>query len=290
MQHTHRGILSVVILFLLVVSACGPAAPTAPAEPQATVEPQPTKVPDTPAPTRTPQPSATPKPTLTPPPTKTPTPEPTPRPTEPEVLATISGTGSLVTDNYDLPQCNKAVFVWTAQASGRGTASLILKLYNVAAGGEKTVVNEFETDLEGNLSGMELQPLKGGEYYFSSENTDLGWEVRVECHDGLAPVMSGSMVVTGTGNTVSANYELPACNKSIFSWEAAANERGTASIIAYLCKDGVLDCVNLANEFQMDLTGPLTGQAVQKLSGGMYYLYVYNLSGPTWAVTWECKD
>lgn len=286
MPYRIRTLIPLLILVMLL--GCG--TPSTPAQPANTAAPEATAVPTAIPATVPPTATSTPKPTLIPMPTKTATPEPTPRPTTPSVLAVISGTGGLVTDNFDLPQCNKAIFAWTAQASNHGTASLIVKLYNVAAGTERSVINEFATDLEGDLVGMELQPLKGGTYYLASENTDLPWEVRIECHDGLAPILSGSMVVTGTGNTVTGFYELPSCNKSVFSWQAGVTPHGTASMIVHLCKDGSTDCESLVNEFQMDLTGPLTGQTVEKLSGGLYYLYVYNLAAGDWSVTWECKD
>lgn len=292
MKSQYRPFSLLILFVLLLAASCGAAPAGSTAQPAATAAP--TNIPATIAPTvtRTPQPTDTPKPTLTPVPTKTATPEPTQRPTEPVILAVISGTGAVVSDNYELPKCGKAVFNWTAFPGGYGTASLILKLYNVATPEKSvTLVADMQSDTpDTGFSGMTLQPLKGGTYYLTTENTDAPWTVRVECQDGLAPVATGSMEVEGTGDTVTGFYELPACNKSVFNWSTAPSTWGTASIIIYLCKEGVSDCESLAADMKSDLTADFTGQAAARLSGGLYYLYVYNLSGPTWSVRWECKD
>lgn len=289
----HHPVLLFLLALLLVLAGCAPSATPAPATSASTAVP--TAVPATVPPTvpPTPQPSNTPKPTLTPMPTKTATPEPTPRPTEPVVLAVISGTGAVVTDNFQLPHCNKAVFNWQVQPSGWGTASLIFRLYNADTGKDTSVVNDMATDLDAAWhTGQNIQALKGGEYYFASENTDMPWVVTIECHDGLAPVASGSLDVTGADNAVTGNYELPACDKSIFHWETAPSDWGTASLIAYLCRDDAttLTCNSIVSDMKTDMEETFTGQAVQRLSGGVYYLIVYNVSGPTWHIRWECKD
>jgi len=292
MKSTSR--FALLALLLVLLAGCG-GAPATPAQPAATNAPAatvpPTAVPPTAVPP-TPQPSDTPKPTLTPLPTKTPAAEPTARPAAPVVMAVISGTGAVVTDNYELSKCDKAVFNWTAFPGGYGTASLILKLLNVATPDRSvTLVADMQSDTpETGFSGMTLQPLKGGTYYLTTENTDAPWTVRVECHDGLASAAAGSMEVQGTGDTVTGFYELPACNKSVFNWSTAPSDYGTASIIIYLCKEGVSGCESLAADMKSDMTDDFTGQAAARLSGGRYYLYIYNLSGPTWSVRWECKD
>lgn len=291
MKSTARSLLALLLLVLMV--SCGAPAPISSTQPPAATVP-PTAIPATvpPTATRTPQPSDTPKPTLTPLPTKTATPEPTPRSTEPVILAVISGTGAVVTDNYDLPKCIKAVFAWKVRPNDWGTASLIFRLYNAGTGKDKAVVSEMDTDLaEEWFTGQNIQALSGGTYYFASENTDEDWVVSIECHDGLAPVASGSLDVSGTGNAVTGNHELPACGKSIFHWETAPSDYGTASIIAYLCVDApTVTCDNIVSDMKTDTSELFTGQSVVRLTGGLYYVYVYNLSGPSWRIWWECKD
>jgi hypothetical protein len=238
-----------------------------------------TEPPDMPAPT------ATSAPTNTPPPTTT----PKPMYSEPTVLLELDGVGETVTDNFKFPECQKAVFYWTAMPGQYGSASLIVHLHNVATGKEMTLVNEFAMDTPEGISGSALQPLAGGEYYFTTENTDEAWTLRVECQDNQAPVGS-ELDLQGIGNIVTDNYELPACSKSVFAWSVEPNDSGTASLIVYLCKVGETRCPSLVNEFDMDLTAPLKGEALQKLSGGIYFLATDNTSGRPWTIRWECQD
>jgi hypothetical protein len=236
------------------------------------------------------QPTPAPQATNTPRPAPTNTPEPTkPVYVEPTVLLELEGTGATVTDNFELPSCQKAIFYWTAAASQSNTASLIVDLHTVGEEREGPLVNEFEMDVPAEgIGGATLQPLAGGEYYFTTENTDLPWTLRAECQDGQAP--AGSEIdLQGAGNTVTANYELPACQKSVFIWSVGPGSGGAASLIVHLCKVGADRCVSLVNEFKMDLTGPLEGEVLQDLTGGLYYLTTENLSGP-WNIRWECRD
>jgi hypothetical protein len=203
-------------------------------------------------------------------------------------LLELEGEGETVTDNFDLPACGKAVFYWTAAASDYGTASLILHLRKVGADHDVSLVNEAEFDVPDGIGGAALQPLAGGECYFTSENTDAPWSVRVECQDGQAPAAEG-IDVTGEGNAVTANYSLPACDKSVFVWGVEPNDGGTAAIIVHLCKVGEERCVSIANEMEVDLSELLTGETLQGLSGGLYFLTTENLTGP-WSVRWECRD
>jgi hypothetical protein len=136
------------------------------------------------------------------------------------------------------------------------------------------------------LSGSALQPLSGGEYYFSTENTDQPWRIRVECQDGGAPVAAG-IDLQVAGNLVTENYELPSCQKSVFAWSVEPDDSGMASLILKLCGD---DCTTIVNEFQMDLAAPMQGDALQALGGGIYYLVSENTSGRPWSVRWECRD
>jgi hypothetical protein len=186
-----------------------------------------------------------------------------------------------------LPPCNKAVFYWNASPAD-GLASLIADLHDVTTGDEHTIVNEFGTNLAGDLTGAALYPLSGGEYFFSTENTDQAWSLRVECQDGQAPAGIG-IDIQGQGVTVTPNYELPACNKSVFVWSAQPGDSGTASLIADLVKVGEARTHNLVNDFDTDLTAPLEGEALQATTPGLYFLVIENTDQP-WHIRWECRD
>jgi len=247
------------------------AVPTEPAAATPTLE-SPTDMP-IPEPTNTPVPTNTPEPVYT----------------DPDVLAEIEGVGGVVTDNFEWPQCQKAVFYWTSLPGDVGAASLIATLYNVTAGLDTPLVNEFAMNVSDSLSGAVLQPLQGGEYYIATENTEEQWTVRVECQDGVAPVASG-LDIQGAGNIVTDNYALVACSKSVFVWAVEPGDLGTASLIASLCKAGEDQCQSLVNEFDMDLTAPLEGEALQSVTDGAYYLAISNTSGNPWRIRWECRD
>jgi len=204
-------------------------------------------------------------------------------------MVTVEETGETVTDNHELPECFKAVFDWHVDPGAYGSASLILKLHNVAKEEPVTLVNEFGENPEG-LDGRALQPLIGGQYFFSSENTDEPWRVAVICEDNAAPVASGELDVEGRGNTVSDNYELPACSKSVFSYSVEPDDLGSASIIIYLCNADQRVCATIANEFEMDLTDPMEGKAIESLRGGHYFFATENASGNDWRISWECQD
>ena len=293
-------LLTALIVLLLVVLACGDTTPEAPAptEPPA-AEAQPTEAPavdeptDASEPTETPEPTDIPEPTDTPAPTDTPVPTDTPEPTvpsyqDPVTLEEIEGIGETVTDNYEWPACRKAVFHWVAQANSHGSASLIIHLHKVGADREVYLVNEFGSDVD-EITGSVYQPLLGGEYYLSSENTDEPWSVRLECQDGVAPV-GQEINLQLAGNLVTDNYELPACSKSVFVWSVEPSEHGRASLILRLCRVGEERCDSVVNEFASDLTEPFTGESLESTDGGLYFLVTDNTSGQSWSVIWECRD
>ena len=238
----------------------------------------PTKSEPTPLPTETPVPTETPLPTDT----------PTPEYKEPAVLLELDGVGETVSENYSLPQCFKVVLYWSVEANSSGTGSLIVHLHNVQEGTEHHLVNEFGMD-QSNLNGSMLTPLIGGEYFFTTENTDESWSLRIECQDRDAPAAVG-IDLQGSGNLVTDNFELHQCQKSVFVWSTDPNNSGSASLIVHLCKDGDDDCIHLVNEFDMDLTDALAGETLQGISGGNYFLEIDNTSGRTWSVRWECRD
>jgi len=149
MENRRLILGSVIALIVLAILACGEtAAPTR----EATV-----------APTAAPMGEATEppeaEPTDIPEPTDTPVPTNTPEPvyTDSVVLAEIEGVGESVTDNFEWPRCQKAVFYWTAFPSSYGSASLIVHLHSVETGRDMCLVNEFAMDVSGDgISGAGL--------------------------------------------------------------------------------------------------------------------------------------
>lgn len=236
-----------------------------------------------------PPPEATepPAPTETPVPTEppaSPTPMPEPIYQEPVVLLEYSTAGEDVSDNFMLPVCQKAIFNYSVQSGAGGYASLILRLNNVAEGTEMGLVNDMVEAPQ--MVGQVLQPLLGGEYYFTSENTDESWQVRVECHDNTAPIAEG-MDISGDTPAVTQNYRLSDCRKSVFIWETQPGDGGYASMIVRLVQIyPKLRGETLVNDMQ---EGDLTGESLEAIETGDYFLVIENISGP-WHIRWECRD
>ena len=86
--------------------------------------------------------------------------------------------------------------------------------------------------------------------------------------------------IEGSGNTVTENFEWPACEKAVFNWTAAGND----NLIIYIHKIGVDGGVLQVNEI-----GPGSGQFLQPLLGGTYF---YNIEGPAdgWTLDGECQQ
>ena len=97
----------------------------------------------------------------------------------PRVFLEISGSGDLVTENYDWGACEKAVFYWTGSPLGRG-GNLFVMLHKVGTEGRKAVV--IKTVYE-PFEGQTLQALLGGLYYFAITAPEVSWTIRGECQD-----------------------------------------------------------------------------------------------------------
>jgi hypothetical protein len=209
-------------------------------------------------------------------------------PWQPQTLLELTGTGEVVTDNYTWPACEKTVFYWSAEVGQYGSASLIIKLYQIGREWPYYIVNELEFDAPHAIAGQSLESLEGGEYYLASSNTDARWSLVVQCHDGQ-PAQEGGMAIEGEGFLVSNNYALPQCSKSVFVWRIIPDDRGTASLIARLYRVGGTWPVLLVNEVAFNADEPVTGEALAPLSGGVYYLGTANPNG-IWSLRWECRD
>ncbi len=263
--------------------------PTQAPAPSDTPMPTDTPVPtDTPAPTDTPQPTKTPRPTNTPAPTNTPPPSPTPTSFAPLVFVEFEGSTETVTDNFDAPPCQKAVFVWSVEPSQYDNAGLIIDLYRKGADSGRGLVNAFEAGATGPMTGESLQPLLGGSYYLSVESITGPWKMKGVCLDGQPP--AGSEVdIENVGIRVTENYALPECAKSVFVWSVEPSQYGNVGLIIYLHREGADSGVGLVNAFETDVSEALTGDALQPLKGGVYFLEISSTTGP-WTLKWECRD
>lgn len=114
-------------------------------------------------------------------------------PPMPRVFLEISGSGDLVTENYEWGDCEKAVFYWSGSPVGRG-GNMFVDLHKV--GLEDYVSLVIETIYE-PLEGETLQPLLGGPYYLAIQAPEVSWTIRGECQDpGTAPASSVSATPT----------------------------------------------------------------------------------------------
>ena len=92
-----------------------------------------------------------------------------------EVFFELEGAGNEVTDNYSFPECQKAVFTWTAE--GRG--NFIVELCNADANDCRNQILESSPG-----KGEFLQGLLGGVYYFYVKSGPVeGWIIKGECLD-----------------------------------------------------------------------------------------------------------
>jgi len=89
--------------------------------------------------------------------------------------------------------------------------------------------------------------------------------------------------------SITPNYELTACKKSVFAWSVEPNSSGLGSIIVGLVQVDGPKHFSIANDLEMDLAATLEGEALQAVDSGLYYLVVENVSGP-WHIWWECRD
>ena len=108
----------------------------------------------------------------------------------------------------------------------------------------------------------------------------------MECQDGAAPVGFG-LDLQAFGDIVTENYELPACQKSVFVWSAELADSGVGGLFLRLCGNG---CTVLVSEFPIDSTVPMEGEALQPVDQGIYYLVSKGSFGRHWSVRWECRD
>jgi hypothetical protein len=104
-------------------------------------------------------------------------------------------------------------------------------------------------------------------------------ETMVEVTATPTPQPAEFLVIEGTGDQVTDNFDWQPCDKAIFGYSAA----GTSNFIVYLWKVGVDENRLLINEI-----APAEGEALQPILGGAYWLEVEANGG--WTITAVCED
>jgi len=238
----------------------------------------------TPKATREAQPTNTLVPTLTPKFTATPT--PLPGPIDPVVFLELQSTGEMVSDNFAVPACEKAVFSWSVRTDD-GRARLVTHLNNASGRRSATLVSLLEFDAGAELAGQRHKSLSEGEYFVSTESASGPWSVRGVCLDGQLPTGKG-IDLQGTAETVSDNFELDKCGWATFLWSVEPDD-GLAQFTVRLHKVGFDSSHRLINEMEFDVPRTLTGEVLNAVASGVYFLTVEEPTGP-WSVRYECRD
>jgi len=94
--------------------------------------------------------------------------------------------------------------------------------------------------------------------------------------------------LSGDTDTVSDNYTLTSCPKSVLTWSVEPGGSGAAAIAISLHNVDSDRTIQLVTTFKMEHPQPLTGEALHNLDAGTYYLQIQNITGP-WSILWECK-
>jgi hypothetical protein len=297
-EKKKRGLSRWVILGGLAVGVCFVCAVAAllvgiPSSDQATATPMAvagtTEAPaDTPVPLNTPVPTSSPQPSDTPLPTATPKPTEALPPAEPVIFLNITGTEDTVSENFEASECFKAVFPWSVESKDSGFTSLVVNLYNAQTEKGSEIISEMEMDVAGIMRGEALKVLVGGTYYVTTENSSGPWTLQGICREGEAPSGEG-IDLSGEGQIVSGNFILEECQKSVFVWSVEPSSSGFAQLGVGFVDAQAHQGGYLVNEMEMDVTGALSGETLEPVSGGVYFVYVESASGP-WTLRWECRD
>ena len=95
-------------------------------------------------------------------------------PPPPTQFVNLEGTGDSVSDNFEVQECQKAVFSWTAV----GQSNFIVYLWKVGIDDNRLLVNEIAPS-----SGETLQPLTGGTYWLTIDSPTESWSITAECRE-----------------------------------------------------------------------------------------------------------
>ncbi len=96
--------------------------------------------------------------------------------------------------------------------------------------------------------------------------------------------------ISGTGETVTAHYQLPKCFKAVYYWNASPNSNGTASLTLNLHQTSATESVILVNVSATDMQSEdLSGSVLEGLTGGEYYFSIKN-TDEAWTIRVVCQD
>jgi hypothetical protein len=96
--------------------------------------------------------------------------------------------------------------------------------------------------------------------------------------------------LSGSGKTVTKNYQLPKCWKAVYYWSVSSNTNGTASLTINLHQPTTIDTTTLVNIPTTDKQPEgLSGSTLEGLNGGEYYYSIQNTT-EAWKIRLECQD
>ena len=104
-------------------------------------------------------------------------------------------------------------------------------------------------------------------------------ETVVEITATPTPAPAEFLTVAGSGNHVTDNFDWQACNKAVFGYEAT----GSSNLFVYIWKVGATDNRLLINDI-----APASGEVLQPLSGGTYWLDI--TATGEWSISGICED
>lgn len=221
-----------------------------------------------------------------------------PMPFEPVLVAEFSGVGTSAADDptdsdsttetFSTPACRKAVFTWSVEPNDEGIAMLDIHMHRVEYGTTDSLVDVLEMDTQGVVTGTSFRGLRAGDYYFTVDGHTGPWTIRATCFDGQ-PAESDSVDLQGTGSMVSGNFALPKCAKSVFRWTVEPDSSGHAVLVGYLYSVDRQHGSGFIKGVDLDATTLFSGEALEPLSGNIYFIVIERNSGP-WTITWECRD
>jgi hypothetical protein len=192
------------------------------------------------------------------------------------IIFKIAGTGERITENFNLPSCNKAIFY----SSSQGRSNVIVDLHQLGSERDWLIVNHIAPDTE-----QRLQKLSGGTYFLEVRaDGGTNWQLKVECAPNASSFspQANQLNITGSGSLITENFHLNQCTKFVFNW-SAWGERGNA--IGYLHSVG-----STSEHLIMNGIAPEAGERLRSVSGGTYYFEIRAESGTNWRITSTCSD
>jgi hypothetical protein len=96
--------------------------------------------------------------------------------------------------------------------------------------------------------------------------------------------------ISGAGESVTDNYQLPKCSKAVYYWSASPNSDGSASLTLNSHQPTSTESATLINVDATNIDAEvLSGSVLRGLIGGEYYFSIEN-TYEAWTVRLECQD